>query len=455
LKSSKEASCSLKLALGSLKYAIRAVDPERLVRKSLKIRDGQLYVYDIEQRKTTLDLGSFDSIYLIGAGKATSKMARAVSKVLSHRISGGAITVPYGINDFIEGIFITHSSHPIPDISGVKGTKKMINILRKTRPSDLVIVLISGGGSSLMPLPSKDLSLSEKQAVTSSLILSGASIEEINIVRKHLSRIKGGQLPRYMNEKCRLVSLIISDVINDKMEVIASGPTTPDSSTYEDAARVLRKYSLWNKQHHRAQAIIDQGLRSHKDETPKPHDTIFQRVTNILIGNNNVACTAAANYLIGRGVEARKLGSSFDGEARYFGRKLAILAKDIQTKELPLAYVLGGETVVKIDPTKNHGIGGRNQEALLAAAIQLKNFPIDHDTTIVCVGTDGIDGNSEAAGAFLNSQRISKIMRKNLDGRYFLKTHNSYCFFKQLNSLVITGRTGTNVNDISIICSTK
>jgi glycerate 2-kinase len=431
------------------------VDPERLVRRSLKIKDGQLFVCDIEQRKTALDLGSFNSIYLIGAGKATAKMARAVSKVLGHRISGGAITVPYGINDIIEGIFITHSSHPIPDISGVKGTKKMINILRKTRPSDLVIVLISGGGSSLMPLPSKDLSLSEKQAVTNSLILSGASIEEINIVRKHLSRIKGGQLPRYMNKKCRLVSLIISDVINDKIEVIASGPTTPDSSTYEDAARVLKKYSLWNKQHHRAQAIINQGLSSHKDETPKPSDTIFQRVTNILIGNNNVACTAAANYLIGRGVEARKLGSSFDGEARYFGRKLAILANEIQTKELPLAYVLGGETVVKIDPTKNHGVGGRNQETLLAAAIHLKNLPIDKDTTIVCVGTDGIDGNSEAAGAFLNSQGISNIMSKNLDGRYFLKTHNSYCFFKQLNSLVITGRTGTNVNDISIICSTK
>ena len=213
------------------------MDPERLIRKSLKTKDGKLFVYDIEQRKTALDLGSFDSIYLIGAGKATSKMAMAVSNVLAHRISGGAITVPYGINDIIEGIFITHSSHPIPDISGVKGTKKMINILRKTRPSDLVIVLISGGGSSLMPLPSKDLSLSEKQAVTNSLILSGASIEEINIVRKHLSRIKGGQLPRYMNEKCRLISLIISDVINDKIEVIASGPTTPDSSTYEDAAR--------------------------------------------------------------------------------------------------------------------------------------------------------------------------------------------------------------------------
>jgi glycerate 2-kinase len=455
LKSSKETSCSLKLALGSLKHAIRAVDPERLVRRSLKIKDGQLFVCDIEQRKTALDLGSINSIYLIGAGKATAKMARAASKVLAHKISGGAITVPYGINDIIEGIFITHSSHPIPDISGVKGTKKMINILRKTRPSDLVIVLISGGGSSLMPLPSKDLSLSEKQAVTNSLILSGASIEEINIVRKHLSRIKGGQLPRYMNKKCRLVSLIISDVINDKIEVIASGPTTPDSSTYEDAARVLKKYSLWNKQHHRAQAIIDQGLRSHKDETPKPGDTIFQKVTNILIGNNNVACTAAANYLIGRGLEARNLGSSFDGEARYFGRKLAILAKGIQTKELPLAYVLGGETVVKIDPTKNHGVGGRNQETLLAAAIQLKNPPIDQDTTIVCVGTDGIDGNSEAAGAFLNSQGISNIMSKNLDGRYFLKTHNSYCFFKQLNSLVITGRTGTNVNDISIICSTK
>jgi glycerate 2-kinase len=441
--------------MGSIKYAIRAVDPTLLIKSSLKLRNGQLFIYDIKSQRTVIDLKSFDSIYLIGAGKATARMAIAAREIIADKFSGGAITIPYGTNENVEDIVVTHSSHPIPEASGLKGTKKIIEILRKTTSTDLVIVLISGGGSSLMPLPSKSLSLNEKQAVTNSLLLSGASIEEVNIVRKHLSQVKGGQLLRYMNKKCRLVSLIISDVINDKLDVIASGPTCPDPSTYEDAARVLRKYDLWNKEHEGAISVIDQGIRKHRQETPKPGDAIFKRVTNLLIGNNNVACTAAVNYLRRRKIETHKLGTTFDGEAKNLGRKLATLAKDLQTKEGPIAFVLGGETVVKIDKMKNHGTGGRNQEAVLAAALSLKDFLIDQDIAILCVGTDGIDGNSEAAGAFLNSDVMSNIQRNNLNAQYFLKTHNSYCFFKQLNSLIITGSTGTNVNDISIVCKVK
>ena len=450
-----ETSPSLRLALGSVRHAIRAVDPARLIKSSLKLRSGRLSVHDINHQRVNMDLKSFDHIYLIGAGKATAGMAHELCQIIGDKISGGAITVPYGTNENIEHIFVTHASHPIPDVSGVKGTKKMIEILRKTTPGDLVMVLISGGGSSLMPLPSENLSLKEKQAITSSLILSGASIEEVNAVRKHLSRIKGGQLIRYKNKECRLISLIISDVINDELSVIASGPTCPDPSTYSDAARVLKKYGLWNKQYGEVKNVIVQGLRGCEAETPKPGDPIFQKVGNLLIGNNSIACKAAQKYLKTRRVEAHTLGTAFDGEAWRFGGELAILAKELMMKDRPLAFVLGGETVVKIDRANNYGVGGRNQEAILAAAIDLRASHTGQDITVLSAGTDGIDGNSEAAGAFLNSQVISNIQEKNLDARYFLKTHNSYCFFKKLNSLIITGRTGTNVNDISIICKIK
>jgi glycerate 2-kinase len=450
-----DTSPSLRLALGSVRHAIRAADPARLIKSSLKLRNARLSVHDINHQRINIDLKSFDHIYLIGAGKATARMAYELRQILGDKISGGAITVPYGYNENVEDIFVTHASHPIPDVSGVKGTKKMIEILRKTTSADLVIVLISGGGSSLMPLPSKNLSLKDKQTITSSLILSGASIEEVNAVRKHLSRIKGGQLIRYKNKECQLVSLIISDVINDELSVIASGPTCPDPSTYKDAARVLKRYGLWNKQHGDAKNVIVQGLRRCEAETPKPGNPIFQRVVNLVIGNNSIACTAARKYLKRQRVEAHTLGTAFDGEARHFGGELAILAKELMMKDRPLAFVLGGETVVKIDRVNNYGVGGRNQEAVLAAAIDLQDSRTDQDITILSSGTDGIDGNSEAAGAFLNSQVMSNIQEKNLDARYFLRTHNSYCFFKQLNSLIITGRTGTNVNDISIICKIK
>ena len=342
----------------------------RLIKSSLKLRSDRLFINDIKHQRASIDLKSINSIYLIGAGKATARMALAVCEILKDKISGGAITIPYGSNGGFEEIFVTHASHPIPDASGVRGTQKMIKILQKTTPTDLVFVLISGGGSSLMPLPSKNLSLNEKQYVTNSLILSGASIEEINVVRKHLSQIKGGQMLRYKNKECRLVSLIISDVINDKMDVIASGPTCPDTSTYEDAARVLRKYGLWNKEHHGAKSVICDGIMNHQPETLKPGDAVLRRVTNFLIGNNDVACTAAVNYLKKREIETHKLGTTFDGEAKYLGRRLAILARELAKKHRPIAFIQGGETVVKINKMKKYGKGGRNQEAILAGSNQ-------------------------------------------------------------------------------------
>jgi len=454
LRKYRNESQSLDLALRAIKSAVRCVNPERLIKNSLKLKYYELSIYDTTKNKTCLDLRSFDSIYLVGAGKATARMAKAVCQILGDRIDGGAINVPYNTNLDIEGISVTQAGHPIPDRSGIIGTKKIVEILQSTVSSDLVLVLISGGGSSLMPLPSKNLTLDDKQTITDLLIISGASIQEINIVRKHLSSIKGGQLIRFTKKGCRVVSLIISDVVCDNLDVIASGPTTPDSSTFADAARVLKKYRLWNKQNQRVKNIINLGLNSKHLETPKPGDNLFERVSNILIGNNDVACSGALHYLKKRGVMCEKLGTSFDGEAKYFGRNLAKLSSSIHARCLPFAYILGGETIVKINRMKRYGVGGRNQEAVLSAAIRV-NFRNDQDTSIVCIGTDGIDGNSEAAGAFLTPQVISTIRQKHLKAMYFLKNHNSFNFFKEIGSLIITGRTGTNVNDIAIVCRTK
>jgi glycerate-2-kinase len=274
------------------------------------------------------------------------------------------------------------------------------------------------------------------------LLRSGASIHEINAVRKHLSAIKGGQLLRHINESCKVVSLILSDVIGDDLGMIASGPTYPDSSTYNDALKILRKY--------RVQApaavlnLFAKGIKGKTEETPKPEDLIFSRIHNMLIGNNAIACKAAANYLKKRGVKAVHLGSEFNGEAKEFGVFLARITLSFRCRRF--AIVAGGETTVKLDRRKN-GLGGRNQEAALACLATLNR----HDVAVGCVGTDGIDGNSDAAGALVSPRTI--MLAKKMDLQRYLDMHDSYHALKKLHSLIFTGYTGTNVNDISICMS--
>ena len=232
----------------------------------------------------------FDRVYIVGAGKATAGMAYALSSILHKRIAGGAITIPYGTKVEIKGFLVTQASHPIPDEAGIRGTKNILSILKKADHDDLVIVLVSGGGSALMPLPKAGVSLADKQRITSFLLRSGASIYEINAVRKHLSAIKGGQLLRRVNNSCNVVSLILSDVIGDDLGTIASGPTYPDTSTFGDALNVLRKYHV--KVSDVATKLIAKGVKGRIEETPKAQDLVFSRVHNMLIGNNATACKA-------------------------------------------------------------------------------------------------------------------------------------------------------------------
>jgi glycerate-2-kinase len=429
---------SSRLALAALEAAVESVMPDALVKRAVKFDEG-LSVRDIHGK--TVKLRKFDRVYIVGAGKAAAGMASALHSILHKRVADGAITVPYGVDEKIRGTSVTQASHPVPDRSGAEGTGKILNVLKKAGQGDVVFVLISGGGSALMPLPAAGVSLADKQKITNLLLRSGASIHEMNAVRKHLSAVKGGQLLRHVDSSCTVVSLILSDVVGDDLGVIASGPTSPDGSTFADALRILKKYGIRNPD--TALAHIAGGIKGEIEETPKPHDPVFSRVNNMLIGNNSIACTSAVSHLKKRGVQAVHLGSEFDGEARDFGVFLARLASDLGSK--PFAIVTGGETTVRLNRSGN-GIGGRNQEAALAYLIELKR----RDVALACMGTDGIDGNSDAAGALVSPKIVA--FAKKLDLKKCLGSHDSYHAFKKLRSLIFTGYTGTNVNDIAIIC---
>ena len=421
------------LVLSALEAAIKSVDPDTLVKKSLTFKDRTLVARDITGKNFTIK--EFKDIYVVGAGKASAAMAAAVTNILKGRIVGGAINVPRGTGAEIDCVSITHASHPVPDGEGERGTKKIIDVLERAGLDDLVIVVISGGGSALMPLPAKGLTLKDKQEATSALLASGATIQEINSVRKHLSAVKGGQLARYT--KSRVLSLILSDVIGDDLAVIASGPIFPDSTTFSDARHVLEKYRITNI---KAAQYVAKGARGLIKETPKPGDPVFRRVANVLVGNNEFACKNAVSYLRAKKVCTEYLGSGFDGEAHEFGAFLVRLAGDIKSKSA-FALVAGGETTVRLG--KKSGKGGRNQEAALACALGgLKGVA-------AFLGTDGIDGNSDAAGALISGK--SGALAEKVSAKTFLEKHDSYRALKKMGSLIFTGYTGTNVNDIAIV----
>ena len=433
---------SSKLVLSTLSAAIDSVRPDSLIKRAVKFSNNELTVRDIYGNVARL--AEFEHVYIVGAGKAASGMAFAMCSILDDKVAAGAITVPYGIKPKmnLKRVLVTEASHPIPDNAGIEGTKKILSVLEKASENDLVVFLISGGGSALMPMPAADICLADKQKITGSLLRSGASIHEINAVRKHLSAVKGGQLLRHVNRSCTLLSLILSDVIGDDLGIIASGPTYPDSSTFSDALNILSKYRI-----ERPVAAIEyltKGARGKIHETPKPQEEVFSRIHNMLIGNNAIACKAAEDYLKKHGMQVVNLGSEFNGKAKEFGLFLARLTLDLGCKRL--AIVAGGETTVRLGKRKS-GLGGRNQEAALTCLAEVNR----DDVVIACMGTDGIDGNSDAAGAILSSQTI--LLAKKMDLKKYLNRHDSYHAFKKLNSLIFTGFTGTNVNDIAIVCA--
>ena len=448
-------SDSLSLTLDAIELGLRSVNPASLMKKSLKLRGNSLTIVDYNKKKVEYDLRSIESIYLVGAGKATASMTDAFMTIVNNgKVKEGCITVPYGIKLRSKICKVTHAAHPIPDSNGVLGTRRILKLLEKVTRNDLLVLLLSGGASALMPSPLDIISLSDKQNITLNLLTSGASIDEMNTVRKHLSKIKGGKLADIINNKFPVITLILSDVVDDKFDIIASGPTVPDLSTFDDMRKVLVKYKLWNDQNvisKKLRDLINDGAVGKIRDTPKPDNPIFTNIHNVIIGNNNIACERIKTFFEKRGIKTMYLGSKFTGKSSQLGEFLFKLVNVFPSPSTPYAFVLGGETTVELK-NKVNGSGGRNQEAVLTAASFFKHLDADVDFTIASFGTDGVDGNSSAAGAVLNPKVLLKIRLSNLKIANYIRNHDSNTLFNKVGSALYTRITGTNVNDVSIIC---
>jgi glycerate-2-kinase len=433
-----------KLAIQALNAALEAVNPKIIIQSQVKVKDNSLRIGNF-----SLNLDEFRNIFVVGGGKASGSMGEALEELLGERIKKGIINVPYaGPSCRTRKIKLQHASHPIPDISGVKGASQMLDLVSQAKENDLIICLLSGGGSSLMPQPCCGVSLQNKREVTDALLRSGATISEINTVRKHISGFKGGWLAKKAYPT-KVVNLILSDVVGDPLDSIASGPTVPDPTTFNDAIEILKIYRLMGKVPNSVKKALLNGQKGLISETPKPGDKVFTKVHNIVVGNNRTASLAAHSNFKKAGLNALLLTSCLEGQARDMGTMLASMAKEIVTSGNPIpkpaGIVAGGETTVSV---LGKGKGGRNQEIVLGAALKMG----DTDGVVVAsISTDGVDGPTDAAGAIADGKTMLYSKELKLNPRKFLEENNSYTFFSKLGDLIFTGPTGTNVNDLSVI----
>jgi len=422
---------------------LKAVDPRNIIRSRVSLENSTLKVNGF-----SFDLKKFRHVYVVGGGKASGSMAEALEQILGDYITDGFVNVPRGVKHDTRIVKLHFASHPIPDESGVEGTRRMLEIAEKAGKNDLVICLISGGGSSLMPLPRGDISIDDKKKITEALLKSGATINEINTVRKHISSFKGGWLAKKAYP-ATILNLILSDVVGDPLDFIASGPTVPDSTTFSDAIKILKKYKLWNEAPESIKRVLSDGEKGLIQETPKAHDKAFERAFNVVVGNNRFASLAACESLKAAGLNTLLLTSTLEGEARHVGTILASIAREVSLSGNPIpkpaGIVLGGETTVTVT---GEGLGGRNQEIALAAALKLKGAD---GVVIASLSTDGVDGPTDAAGAIADGETLKRAAEMKLNPEQFLANNDSYNFFSKLGDLIFTGPTGTNVNDISLI----
>ena len=415
-------------ALAIFRAALRAADPGEAVARYLSRRA----------------VDRFRNIYVIGTGKAGASMGRAAERVLGRRITAGLINVKYGHTAKLRRIELNECGHPVPDASGVAGARRIAELAARAGKDDLVVCLISGGGSALLPLPAAPITLEEKQTVTRLLLNCGANIHEINAVRKHISEIKGGQLAR-LAAPATVEALLLSDVIGDDLDVIGSGPTAPDASTFARVAAIFDHYGIAGAVPASVRDRIQSGLRGEIPETPKPGDALFRRVRNTVVGSNRLALGAASRCARGLGYRTLVLASEIQGETREVARMHAAIAREManagRPARPPACIITGGETTVTI---KGRGLGGRNQEFVLAAAIDLAGLP---DVVVFSAGTDGTDGPTDAAGAIADGGTLER----NPEAARFLDANDSYPYFDGLGDLVKTGPTNTNVMDVRLL----
>ncbi len=430
-------------ALTIFRSALTSVHGETAVHRAFRIISHQLQIAHIH-----FDLREFHHIHVIGFGKASAHMAKAVEGLLGHRIQEGRVIVKYGHGVPLKKIKIKEAAHPLPDENSCQAAQDLLQYLQNTGKNDLVICLISGGGSALLCLPMPPLTLSDKQQTIQSLLSCGATIDEINTVRKHMSWIKGGRLAQRVHP-ATLVSLIISDVIGDRLDVIASGPTVADPTTFQDCLKIIEKYQLEGKIPKTVMEFMQAGYAGKREETPKPGDPAFLKSHHVIVARNSDALTAAKKQAEALGYQTIILSSSICGNTRDAALFHTAIAREIRSTGNPLpppACILsGGETTVQVN---GHGLGGRNQEFALAAAIDIYD---QENMVILSAGTDGTDGPTDAAGARVDPATATQAMAAGKNPIAFLTNHDSYHFFKSTDHHIITGPTGTNVMDVRIL----
>jgi hydroxypyruvate reductase len=429
-----------RVARRCLEAALLAADARAAVRRAVAVNGGRLLV-----RESAYELDGIDAVFAVGGGKAGAVMAAALEEILSDRIAEGVVAVKYGHTVPTTRVLVREAGHPLPDAAGAAAAEEVLALAGRAGERDLVFVLISGGGSALLVSPAEGLALENKLAVTRLLLEAGAPIGELNTVRKHLSRIKGGQLARVI-APARSVALILSDVLGNPLDVIASGPTVPDPTTYADALAVLRRRGVL-AQVPAVAAHLQAGAAGRIPETPKPADPVFARTRPLIIGDITQALRAARAEAEAQGFTTVLLSDRVEGEAREVG---AALAQHIQEARQgrygppPLCLLQGGETTVTV---RGPGKGGRNQEVALGAAIEIAGMP---DVLVLAAGTDGTDGPTDAAGALADGTTLERARALALDPAAALAANDAYPFFAALGDLLITGPTLTNVNDIML-----
>lgn len=432
---------------------VRRVDPQALLGKALRLNGSLLEVTHAAGR-FEYDLSLYDHVVAIGMGKASAVLAEGLEAILGTRIGFGFVVTKSLGGSRCERIELAEAGHPVPDERSAEAGKRVLEMAGRVRALEaqgercLVLVLVSGGGSALLAAPAEGICLEEKAETTRLLLSSGATIQEMNGVRKHLSAIKGGRLAQAFHP-ADMLSLILSDVVGDDLDAIASGPTVPDPSTWESTAAVLKARDVWHRLPSRVQDLFLAGIAGRIPDTPKPGIGVFSRTRTVLVGNNMLALVAAEAEATSRGYKTLLLSSRIVGEAREIAKIFPALAADIAAYGMPLrrpACVLaGGETTVTLH---GKGKGGRNQEMALAVLCDLES---EAGLCFLSAGTDGNDGPTDAAGAFASLEIKERAARLGLDPRAYLAENDSYGFFSAVDGLLRTGSTGTNVCDLQIL----
>ncbi len=424
-----------------LSEAISAVDPSACIYRAVN-KDGR----DIVINNRSYDLSRYDHIYAIAFGKAAISMSKAIEDILGDSLTDGIAVTKHGFGGSLLKMKVYESGHPMPDDHSVAAGKTVHSFLERTGERDLIFFLISGGGSALITLPRKGVTITDIVKLTDSLMRAGATIDDLNTVRKHLCSIKGGGLAK-MAYPSQSVSLILSDVVGDPLDVIASGPTVPDTSTFSEFNEIVERYDL--KLSPAVSGLLEDGLEGVIEETPKLGATVFERTSHYLVGNNALALQEAQKKASELGYNTMVLSSSIIGEAREVAKVFASIAREERLRgtplPLPACILAGGETTVTM---KGKGLGGRCQEMALSFGIEVSDL---EGVLLLAAGTDGNDGTTDHAGAFADGDTVQRGKNLQIDARHELYDNNSYIFFKETGDLIATGPTGTNVMDIYMV----